>query len=467
MNRLLARTTLAAICVVAVAGSAIATEPASLDTVRAFESAFIAVSEKVQPSVVLLEVHSSTTGGVRSLPGADFFPVEGLGSGFIIDDRGTILTNHHVIEGADRIDVTLHDGRQLRAVPVASSPESDVGVVRLVDPPSDLPVAELGDSGDLRIGQFAIAVGAPLGYARSVTYGHISGLHRTDVGQHQMGPFAAPGFESLIIQDFIQVDTPINPGNSGGPVVDLDGRVIGINTAIASAPGGGLGFAIPIDLAMRIARQLEAGEVTVGWLGVRMSDNNPSLDEVWGRSIGQGALIQEVFDGSPASRADLKPDDVVVGFAGRKIRSEFDLQSAVRISPTDEPLEIAVWRTERGDDVLKTYTVVLDGRPLGLREAPPSMKGESGSNADVAYLAREIGLHVDTERNKLVVKRVDPGSLAADAEIKEGDVLVEIDSVSIDDVRSFRQSLQGGSKRFLSLVVERDGERVFLGIERP
>lgn len=464
----LARTAVAAACILGFAGPTLAAEPASLDVVRAFESVLVSVSERVQPSVVLLEVHSSSTRGVQSIPGVDnFFPVEGLGSGFIIDDRGTILTNHHVIEGADRIDVTLHDGRQLRAVPVASSPESDVGLVRIIDPPADLPVAELGSSRDLRIGQFAIAVGAPLGYARSVTYGHISGLHRTDVGQHQMGPFAAPGFEVLSIQDFIQVDTPINPGNSGGPIVDLDGKIIGINTAIASAPGGGLGFSIPIDLALRIAHQLEAGAVTVGWLGVRMSDNNPSLDEVWGRSIGQGALIQEVYEGSPASRAELKPDDVVVSFAGRRIRSEFDLRSVTKIAPTDEPLEISVWRTERGDDVLNTYTVVLESRPIDSRQAPPEIQGENGTNADVAYLAREIGLHVESQRNKVVVLKVEPGSLASDAELKAGDVLIEIDSQAVAGVRTFRESLQGGTKRFLSVVVERDGERIFLGIERP
>ncbi len=441
----------------------------ALKQVRALEEVLVEVVQVTQPAVVTLEVHGSSRGG--GLPGVDrFFPVDGMGTGFIVDAEGHVLTNHHVVDGADRIDVLLEDGRRFKAVVVATSAESDVGVIQIVDPPADLPVASLGDSSELRVGQYAIALGAPLGYDRSVTFGHISGLHRASVGRNA-GPFFAPGFEHLTVQDFIQVDTPINPGNSGGPLVDLDGDVIGINSAIADAPGGGMGFAIPIDLAWRIAQQLITdGKVTVGYLGVRVTDNNPSLDEVWGRSIGQGALISEVYDDTPAARGGLQPDDVVVSFADRKIRTGADLKSAFKTSVVGEPVQLTAWRLERGKDVLKTLTVTLDGKVL---EPDERARRESGGASDGGgWLSRELGLDVGSDgkaRNprNLVIRNVDRGSKAADAGLQPGDEILELDGSSVDSTEEIKKTLTETSKDFVSVVVERDGKKQYLSIETP
>ncbi|MCP4868165.1 MAG: PDZ domain-containing protein [Proteobacteria bacterium] len=450
----------------AIAGSAGATD--AVEQVRAFEEVLVQVVETTQPAVVTLEVSGSEKHG---LPGLErFMPVDGMGTGFIIEADGTILTNHHVVDGADRIDVLLADGRRFKAEVIATSAESDVGVIRMIDAPEGLPIAQLGTSEDLRIGQYAIALGAPLGYDRSVTFGHVSGLHRASVGR-QMGPFFAPGFEHITVQDFIQVDTPINPGNSGGPLVDLDGRVIGINSAIADAPGGGMGFAIPIDLATKIAKQLIAnGKVTVGDLGVRMTDNNPSLDEVWGRSIGQGALITEVYDGGSAARAGMEEDDVVVTFADRKIRTEADLMSAYRTAPVGTPVQLTAWRTERGEDVLKTMTVTLEARTL--EPGAASTEAHTLKPGPGKWIARELGLTMGSDGkarnpNNLVVRSIVPHSKADQAGLEIGDVVVALNDVEVDSDEEFQKTLLGTSKEFVPLVVERGGKKQYLAIERP
>jgi len=450
-------------------GSAAAATDA-LEQLRAVESVLVEIVNTTQPAVVTLEVSGSSRRSDLFEGLERFMPEAGMGTGFIIDADGTILTNHHVVDGADRIDVLLADGRRFKATVVATSAESDVGVIRIVDPPADLAVATLGTSAGLHIGQYAIALGAPLGYDRSVTFGHVSGLHRSAVGR-QRGPFFAPGFENLTVQDFIQVDTPINPGNSGGPLVDLDGHVIGINSAIADAPGGGMGFAVPIDLAASIAKQLIAdGKVTVGDLGVRMTDNNSSLDEVWGRTIGQGALITEVYDDSSAARAGMEADDVVVTFADRRIRTEADLLSAYRTAPVGEPVQLTAWRSERGADVLKTLTVTLEPRTLEPGEARAA--SESSRPGPGRWIARELGMSVGSDGkarnpNSLVVLSIFEEGRAAEAGLRVGDVIVELNSIEVASSEDFQKTLQSTSKEFVSLVVKRDGKSLFLSIERP
>jgi len=481
--------TLASGLVLSQPGAAGAAPADPLQTVRALESVLVGVTEAVRPSVVLLEVHGSSLAGERLPPGAErFFPVDGLGSGVIIDSEGTILTNHHVVHGADRVDVILFDGRNFRAEVIATSVESDVGIVRLLEAPDDLVVAELGDSSGLQPGQFALAVGAPLGYSRSVTVGHISALHRSAIGQRSPG-MIAPGFEDLVIQDFIQVDTAINPGNSGGPLIDLDGKVIGVNTAIMAAPGGGLGFAIPINLALRIKDELlKEGRVRVGWLGVRMTDNTRALDEAFDRKIGQGAMIQEVLDGSPASGAHFEPDDVVVSFAGRKIRSSNDLRSAVAVSPIGESLEADVWRFERGRDVLKTLKVTLGERPervssVGSRSAAPvpetaSVAAAAGPHED--FFARQLGVALEATSRSVNshlgrraraggvhVRKVAPGGRGAQAGLLPGDVLLEVGGVEVNSPEDVHGRLTELRREFVPLVVERKGARKYLSVERP
>ncbi|MEE2828661.1 MAG: trypsin-like peptidase domain-containing protein [Myxococcota bacterium] len=447
----------------------------ALELVQALETTFVEVAETARPSVVMLEVHGSKSNSEGLPPGMErFFPIDGLGSGFIIDSRGTILTNHHVVDGADKINVILFDGRQFPAKVVASDQSSDVAVVRLVAAPSDLPVARLGDSDLLKTGQFALAIGAPLGYDRSVTVGHISALHRAAVGETAPG-LIAPGFEELTLQDFIQIDAPINPGNSGGPLVNLRGEVIGVNAAIMAAPGGGLGFSIPINLAKRVAHQLmTTGRVERAWLGVRMTDNNPAQAEAFDLPTSQGALIVELFDGSPASRAKLQEDDVIVLFRGRVIRSSRDLVSAVSTSTLNEALPVTVWRQERGRNVKRELRVTLVARPEDFqseRLADPAPESAPTRGGAEQYLAGTMGIELvlaaGTRRAPLKVAKVAEGSLGAQAGLKPDDVILEVGGRPVVTAEQVITQVKDSDRPFLPLVVERSGERQYLSIERP
>ena len=464
----------------------------SIEVAEAAQSALVEAASAVQAAVVTLEIHGAST-TLEGLPSGmeRFFPMDGLGSGFIVDADGTLLTNHHVIHEAERIDVVLHDGRQFRAEVVASDPASDVGVVRIIDPPSDLPVVRLGDSGGLQVGQYAIAVGAPLGFQRSVTFGHISALHRSAIGERAPG-LIAPGFERLTLQDFIQIDTPINPGNSGGPLVDLRGRVIGVNAAIMAAPGGGLGFSIPINLAMNVAGQLlNQGVVTRAWLGVRMSDNNPSQAEALGLPTSRGALVVEVFEGSPASEAKLRPDDLIVGVGARVVRSSRDLVSAVSTAEMGAPLPVSLFRKQSGAHRRKVVEVILRERPASLSSAAPSRQPTAGvgdesaspvedersvvsrstRNVDRAYLVRGLGVEMvtaaGTRRAPLAVAAVAHRSFASAAGLREGDVILEVGGAGVTTIAQLTERLQSAPRSFVSLVVQRAGRKRYLSIEVP
>jgi serine protease Do len=472
--------------------ASVAAAESSLQRAEAVESTLIDAAAAVQAAVVTLEIHgpSASMEGVPS--GMErFFPMDGLGSGFIIDADGTLLTNHHVIDDAEKIDVVLHDGRQFKAKVVASDPASDVGVLRIIDPPADLPVVVLGDSDGLQVGQFAIALGAPLGYQRSVTFGHISALHRSAIGERAPG-LMAPGFERLTLQDFIQVDTPINPGNSGGPLVDLRGRVIGVNAAIMAAPGGGLGFSVPINLAMSVARQLlTKGSVSRAWLGVRMSDNNPAQVEAFDLPTSQGALVVEVFEGSPAAEAKLRPDDLIVGVGARVVRSSRDLVSAVSTADTGEPLAISLFRKHRGTHRRQVVEVILRERPADLvvegrppqssQRAEPkgtpladeerSVASRSGKNMDRVYLLRGLGIELvaaaGTRRAPLAVSAVAHRSFAAEAGLREGDVILEVGGAQVATVSQLLGRLQSAERPFISVVIQRTGTKRYLSIEVP
>ena len=470
---------LSAVLLALAAGPAFA-DGSPLETMLAMEEVLVDIADRVRPAVVTLDVQGSKADDIFAP--TSFSPVEGLGAGVIIDPRGSVLTNHHVVEGAERIDVTLHDGRQYKAVVIAADPQSDVGLVRLLDPPGDLTVATIGDSDAVRVGQFAIAIGAPMGFRRSMTVGHVSALHRASLGEVRPG-VVAPGFEALRIQDFIQVDTSINPGNSGGPLVDLRGNIIGINTAISAAPAGGVGFAVPINLAMRIARELEThGTVTTGWLGVRPTDNNPSLDEAFGREIGAGALLQEVFDDSPAHAAGLQVDDVVVELGGRTIRGRADLISAVTVSPLGQPLDVVVFRTEGRAEVRKALSVELVARPeehkvIAASQVAPSTDSEVEARS---WMATDLGMaleSLDRSRNLELgrkagargvhVSAVAPGSPAAEAGLQPGDVLLDVNGDEVTTPDEVGVKLKSTSRDFVPLRVERSGEDKFLSIERP
>jgi Do/DeqQ family serine protease len=304
-------------------------------TAESLQAAFVAVAERVRPAVVHLgTVQVARARRAPILPGpyaddpvfkeffeqffgrggqsAPEFRQPGLGSGVIIDRRGYVLTNFHVVKGADAVTVRLSTKREYRGRIVGTDPKTDLAVVRF-EPEGDVAVATLGDSDALRVGEWAIAIGNPFGLDQTVTVGVVSAVGRADVG-------------IASYEHFIQTDASINPGNSGGPLVNLRGEVIGINTAIVAA-GQGIGFAIPANLARRVAAQLmERGRVRRGWIGVALEPLTPELAEAAGLPSPRGAIVARVYPGSPAAAAELRPRDVIVRFDGQAVEDAHHLQ---------------------------------------------------------------------------------------------------------------------------------------------
>jgi serine protease Do len=343
-----ARTTLLVLALVAVfgAGAALAfwwarpgppppATPSALGTADAMQSAFVGVAQRVRPAVVNIgTIQLARTRRAPFAPGQsddpffkDFFdqffgnpapgaPGEfrqpGLGSGVIIDRRGYVLTNFHVVKGADSVTVRLNDKHEFRGRIVGSDPKTDLAVVKF-DPDHELALATLGNSDALRVGEWAIAIGNPFGLDQTVTVGVISATGRSDVG-------------IATYENFIQTDASINPGNSGGPLVNLKGEVIGINTAIV-ASGQGIGFAIPANMVKRVIAQLmDRGKVTRGWLGVSVQPMTAELAQSLGIGDTRGALVARVYPKSPADAAGLAPNDVVVTFDGTPVDDYHHLQ---------------------------------------------------------------------------------------------------------------------------------------------
>jgi serine protease Do len=316
-------------------GSAPPAPPSALGTADAMQSAFVGVAQRVRPAVVNIgTIQVARTRRSPFSPGQsddpffkDFFdqffgnqapgaPGEfrqpGLGSGVIIDKRGYVLTNFHVVKGADSVTVRLNDKHEFRGRIVGSDPKTDLAVVKF-DPDHELSVATLGNSDALRVGEWAIAIGNPFGLDQTVTVGVISATGRSDVG-------------IATYENFIQTDASINPGNSGGPLVNLRGEVVGINTAIV-ASGQGIGFAIPANMVKRVIGQLiDRGKVTRGWLGVSVQPMTADLAQSLGIADTRGALVARVYPKSPADSAGLAPNDVVVTFDGTPVDDYHHLQ---------------------------------------------------------------------------------------------------------------------------------------------
>jgi Do/DeqQ family serine protease len=309
--------------------------PSALGTADALQTAFVGVAQRVRPAVVNIgTIQVARTRRAPFSPGQsddpffkDFFdqffgnqapggPGEfrqpGLGSGVIIDRRGYVLTNFHVVKGADSVTVRLNDRHEFRGRIVGSDPKTDLAVVKF-DPDHELTLATLGNSDALRVGEWAIAIGNPFGLDQTVTVGVISATGRSDVG-------------IATYENFIQTDASINPGNSGGPLVNLKGEVVGINTAIV-ATGQGIGFAIPANMVKRVIAQLiDRGKVTRGWLGVSVQPITADLAQSLGIAGTRGALVARVYPKSPAESAGLAPNDVVVTFDGTPVDDYHHLQ---------------------------------------------------------------------------------------------------------------------------------------------
>jgi serine protease Do len=350
---------------------------------------------------------------------------QGLGSGFILNTEGYILTNHHVIKDATDIRVKLADEREFAAKVVGKDPLTDVALIKLNAPPRDLPTVVLGDSDVLRQGDFVLALGSPFGLSGTATLGIVSAKHRGGVGSGS--PY----------DDFLQTDAAINPGNSGGPLFNLRGEVIGINTAIiAPQMGSGIGFAVPISLAKALLPQLQsAGKVVRGYVGVSLSELTPDLAQAFGMPVGsKGALVQQVLPKTPAEKAGLEPGDVITSLDGKAIESSSGLTRAVALIPPGKSLKLGLVRKGSAKSVSLTVAQRPDDEAAigrqNWEEEPASTEGSKSPKLGfkVAALspeaARELQLPAGTV-GVLVTELVEGGP-AEQAGMARGDVIVEV-----------------------------------------
>ncbi len=456
------------------AAPAAADEPTGLDLVLALEQQLIDVADRVAPSVVTLRV-SGTSVLADDLPESmedveDYLREHrpgqrftgGVGTGFVVDDLGTIYTNAHVVSGASTIEVVFSDSRRGKADLVGIDESSDVAVVRLIDPPKDLAPIALGDSDAVRVGQYALAVGSPLDLGGTFSVGHVSALNRGDL------PFRRDG--SLRYQDFIQVDTPINQGNSGGPLLDIHGRVIGINTAIAGGHDG-IGFAIPINMALGVGEQLmTTGTVRRGYLGVRMTEMDPDLSELYGIDLSSPVIITGVEEGSPAAAGSFQEQDIVLEFAGRAIRSRQDLMNAIASAPIGEPVDAVVYRTDGDAGRTELKVTLIDQEDVVHASAPRRSVAPEPSEAanELRALLDSHGLAFSLERGKgAVVSRVVSGSAAAEAGLEAGDVIVQVEDTTVTDADAAVQALRRSKRPFVPVRYTRKGKTLVTAVERP
>src|SRR5262245_2589505 len=358
-------------------------------------------------------------------------PRRGSGSGFIIDADGSILTNNHVIEGADRIIVKLSDGRTLRAKVIGSDPDTDIALIK-VDGGKGLPVAPIGDSSALRMGEWVCAIGNPLGYEHSVTVGVVSYLGRK--------------LFDLSLDNYIQTDAAINFGNSGGPLINARGEVIGINAAISSRASN-IGFAVPIDGASAILPQLRAkGHVTRGYIGVVLRDVDADLQRSLSLPVGHGALVQDVTEGSPAERAGVRVYDVVTSFDSVEVANEDELIREISARAPGSQAKMRVTRDGRD----QTITVKLAERPPRERAAQPRQTAPSGNTRPeltpvLGLTVRDLDanafnrLDLPAQTRGVLITRVEPLSAAFDAELQRDTVLIEINRKPVRSADEFRR----------------------------
>lgn len=448
---------LGAVLAIAVIGTAYAApdkspaEEEALSRAIAFETALTAVAESVSPSVVSIQVEVAQPQG-NMLP--FFFGgqgrggiVRGGGSGVIVRSDGFILTNNHVVSEASRIDVRLQNGKSYRARLVGADSATDLAVLKI--DARGLPHVDFASSDQARVGQFVIAIGSPFGLDYTVTTGVLSAKGRGGIGANE-------------IEDYLQTDASINPGNSGGPLVDLKGRVLGINTMIIGR-GSGIGFAIPSEIAQRVAEQLiESGTVKRAWLGVSFQEITPELAAHFDGTFKGGALINAVVPQGPADKAGIRPGDVITALGDTKIGEGPDLLRAVLRHGVGERLIVEV---RRGDQT-KKIALVTGQRPT---EDGPQAPGPGAQDNGMLGLALEEMTPRLRERfryqgeGQVFIRGVEPGSDADRAGLQPGDIILEADRRPVRSIADLHAALRDGKAL---LYIERGSQRFFQALTR-
>ncbi|VAW79364.1 HtrA protease/chaperone protein [hydrothermal vent metagenome] len=376
-----------------------------------------------------------------------------LGSGFIISKDGYVLTNNHVVKDADEITVRLADRRELKARVIGTDERSDVALLKIEA--DDLPVVKIGKSEDLKVGEWVLAIGSPFGFDRTATAGIVSAKGR-----------ALPR-ENYV--PFIQTDVAINPGNSGGPLFNLDGEVVGVNSQIYSRTGGfmGLSFSIPIEVAMDVANQLKAnGKVSRGWLGVLIQDVTLDLAESFGMSKPQGALIAKVMPNSPAEKAKFQVGDVVLAFNGKEIDRSSSLPPVVGSTPVGKRVPVKVMRNKRSQTLWIELGELPDKDKKIAKAAESKVTSDNRLGVQVADLTADQRKELDLEGGVLV-DSIGEGP-AANAGIRQGDIILRINSELVKDVDQFEKMIKKlPVGKSVPVLVQRRGGPIFLALKVP
>ena len=429
----------------------------NLDLARQLNQAFIDVAAKVSPSVVVITVVQKPTPAatednaddnsfdnfppgfwrrfheqLRRRPEQTF----GKGSGLILREDGYILTNGHVVEDADSIEVRLQDGRTLKGTVRGVDPQSDLAVIKVES--RGLPAARLGDSSQVRVGEFTVAIGAPFSLDYSVTFGHVSAKGRSRIIE---GPEGAS-----MDQDFIQTDALINPGNSGGPLVNIEGEVIGINTLIEGLHSG-IGFAIPSNLAREVSEQLIArGKFTRPWLGVAIQGfrDDPDLREFI-KGVDDGVVVSKIMPDGPAAKSDLKPSDVITAVDGSRVTTAQQLRNAIRNKQIGQPVTLDVFRKGKSLQVkISPAEWVEPVAAVAKTKAAPAPETDTANlGVTIQALTKELAAQFGTDASEgVLVAAVEKDSPAARKGIKAGDIITSINQQQTDTPKQFREALK-------------------------
>jgi serine protease Do len=460
------------VCLIMIAaGTPAMSQQADVNAAKALSNTFAAVAKAALPAVVSIKVEKTVEaaplsgfefndpfgqfndeflrkffgGRLPNLQGPNKYQERAQGSGFIISDEGYILTNNHVVGSADKITVELQDGRRFEnARLIGTDPESEVALIKIEG--DHFPVLPLGDSGTMQIGDWVMAIGNPFGLSQTVTVGVISAVGRSNV-------------HLAAYEDFIQTDAAINPGNSGGPLIDLDGRAIGINTAIYSQSGGymGIGFAVPIDMAKSIEKQLlEKGKVTRGYLGLYGQDVTPDMAALLDLGESGGIIVSEVIKDSPVDGAGLKAGDVIVEMNGSKIDTYDSFRNDVAMLAPGTNVRLLVLRDgkQRRFDVKIAERSAAVAASAGTAGEPKAQLGMQVQNLN-KELADQFGYPLG---EGVIVTAVEPGSVAGSAGIEPGDLILSVNRTKVNSVDEFGEAIAKSEKDKKVMLLVKHGE---------